>query len=311
MAAALPGVEAVIRSAVKAVATKVLPQRALHQLRWWRARLQAFRAGLGRAGRPRPHRLPGRLLVSLTSYPARFETLHLTLRSLLRQNVAADEVILWIAHGDFALLPPKVRELEAEGLAIRGCDDLRSYKKLIFALEETPDAFIVTADDDIFYAPSWLEQLVRVFDPAEPTINCMRAHRLRSDRDGSIAPYRAWGWEVRDTQARQPSVDIMPTGNGGILYPPGSLHPDVTDREAFQSLAPTADDLWFYWMGRRAGSRYKMAGKAFRLIAWPYPEDESLAGQNIEGGNDRQINALQERFGNPLMTKAGHNGPLS
>ncbi len=287
-----------IRSAVKAVATKVLPQPALHRLRWWRARLQALRVG-GR-GRRRRHPLAARLLVSLTSYPARFETLHLTLRSLLRQDVVADETVLWIAHGDLALLPPKVRELEAEGLTIRGCDDLRSYKKLVFALEENPDAFIITVDDDIFYPPNWLEQLVRAFDPAEPTINCMRGHRVRSDHVGSIALYRTWGWEVRDAEARRPSIDIMPTGNGGILYPPGSLHPDVFDREIFQSLAPSADDLWFYWMGRRGGSRYKVAGKALRLIAWPFPEDQTLAGENIEGGNDRQIRALQERYGNPL-----------
>ncbi|MDQ3479320.1 MAG: glycosyltransferase family 2 protein [Pseudomonadota bacterium] len=294
-----------IRPAAKALANRVFPPRALHQLRWWRARLQALRAGLGARSTPRPHELGGKLLVSLTSYPARFETLPLTLRSLLRQNLHADEVILWIAHGDLALLPRQVRDLESAGLSIRGCDDLRSYKKLIFALAENPGAFIVTADDDIFYPPTWLERLVEAFDPAQPAITCMRAHRLRSGADGSLAPYQSWGWEVRDEASSRASVDILPTGNGGILYPPQSLHPDVLDREAFLQLAPTADDLWFYWMGRRAGSRYKVADTSFRLIAWPYPEDQTLAGQNIEGGNDRQIRALEARYGNPMMMNGG------
>ena len=302
MAKALAGASTVIRSAAKAVARRVLSARALHGLRWWRARLQALVTGLSSgAVRSRPHELPERLLVSLTSYPARFETLHLTLRSLLRQTVAADETILWIAHDDLALLPRKVRELEAAGLSIRGCDDLRSYKKLIFTLEENPDAFIATADDDIYYPPVWLERLVSAFDPAEPTVNCMRAHRVGTGPGGRITPYRTWGWEVRDEAARRPCADILPTGNGGILYPPGSLHPEATDRDAFRTLAPTADDLWFYWMGRRAGSRYRIAGEPFRLIAWPYPEEETLAGQNMKGGNDRQIQALEEKFGNPLM----------
>lgn len=292
-----------IRPAAKAVATKLLPPPALHRLRWWRARLQAFRAGLASGGRRRPHGLRAPLIVSLTSYPARFATLHLTLASLLRQNLAADATILWIAEADMAKVPPRVRAMEAEGLTIRRCEDLRSYKKLIFALEENPAAFIVTADDDIYYPPDWLGQLVRAFDPAQPTINCMRAHRLRTGRDGRIAPYQSWGWEVRDPDAQRPSVDLLPTGNGGILYPPGSLDPRVADRDLFRALAPTADDLWFYWMGRLAGSRYKLASRAFRLIAWPYPEEDTLAGQNIAGGNDRQIRALEERFGNPLTIR--------
>lgn len=291
-----------IRPVVKAVATGLLSPAALHRLRWWRARLQALGAGLGGwRGQRRSHGLPAPLIVSLTSYPPRFATLHLTLRSLLRQTVAPDQTILWIAHGDLPLLPRRVRDLEAEGLSIRSCDDLRSYKKLIFALEQNPGAFIVTADDDIYYPPNWLEWLVGAFDPAEPTITCMRAHRLRTGPDGSIAPYRTWEWEVRDESALRPSVDVMPTSGAGALYYPGSLHPDVTERAAFLQLCPTADDLWFYWMGRLAGSRYKVATKTFRLIAWPYPEDQTLAGENMAGGNDRQIRALEEIFGNAIM----------
>ena len=45
------------------------------------------------------------------------------------------------------------------GLEIRECDNLRSFKKLVPALQTFPNAFIVTADDDLYFAPNWLETL--------------------------------------------------------------------------------------------------------------------------------------------------------
>ena len=55
---------------------------------WWR-----------RSRRPgRPHGLPVPLIISLTSFPARYDTLHLTLKSLMGQSVRPDRVILWLAE---------------------------------------------------------------------------------------------------------------------------------------------------------------------------------------------------------------------
>lgn len=285
---------------VKQAANRILPASALQQMRTWRMHGQIMKSKLStRPGQQQPHGLPGRLLLSLTSYPPRFGRLHVTLESLLRQSVAPDEIVLWIARDDLQFLPRRVRQME--GVTIRSCDDVRSYKKLVFALEQYPDAFIATADDDIFFEANWLEQLVRGYDPAEPTINCVRAHRLRMDSGGHILPYNGWDWRVRDSRARRPAIDIMPTGGAGALYSPGSLHPDVTNRQLFQELCPTGDDLWFYWMGRRAGSRYKVVADGYRLLSWPQPEDQTLAAVNLTGGNDRQIKALDERFGNPLQ----------
>src|SRR5690606_34955355 len=54
------------------------------------------------------HALPGRLIVSLTSYPARFKGLAKTLRTLLAQTVRPDRLILWVAHSDVIKLPKEV-----------------------------------------------------------------------------------------------------------------------------------------------------------------------------------------------------------
>jgi hypothetical protein len=133
--------------------------------RWKQARrIRAAEAEiLARDIRPCPHGLPGPLIISLTSYPARFSSLHLVLRALLSQSVAADRVILWLDPGDEDLLP---RAARLPGLEIRTCPNWRSYKKIVPTLLEAPEAYIVTADDDIYYRPDWLAGLVAVALPA-------------------------------------------------------------------------------------------------------------------------------------------------
>ena len=149
--------------------------------------------------RPRPHGLPGALIVSLTSHLPRFATLHRTLKGLLRQSVRPDRLILWIAETDE--LPAKVEALSKRGLEIRRARHLGPFTKLLPALAAFPDAFIAIADDDVHYAPDWLEGLIGSHDPAAPAILCRRAHRLGTGADGAILPFASWEKDVRDASS--------------------------------------------------------------------------------------------------------------
>lgn len=250
------------------------------------------------ARRPgRPHGLTAPLVVSLTSYPPRFPTLALTLRCLLTQDLRPDRVVLWVAHADLALLPPAVLALRGAGLTIAATEDLRSYKKIIPALEAFPDAVIVTADDDLYYPGDWLRQLVTGWEGRPDRIVCRRAHLVGRDGDGGLRPYRAWGFETaRDGD----STEIFPTGVGGVLYPPGSLHPEVRDRAVFLDLCPQADDVWLYWMGRRNGMRYRRVGDRAGLVFWDGTQEVALWNDNLaQDANDRQIARMVARYGLP------------
>jgi hypothetical protein len=223
--------------------------------------------------------------------------LHLTAGCLLDQSVKPDRLILWIAHNDTSQLPSDVRQLEARGLEIRECGDLRSFKKLVPALEAYPDAYIATADDDVYYPADWLETLVEgVKDGA---IACRRAHRIKRTSDGRVSPYLEWDLDVQDAASRRPSTDLLPTGAGGILYPPHSLDSRVTSRELFERLCPDGDDLWFYWCARMRGALHKRVGDKMRVVTWLGSQVSSLWDRNEIGGNDRMIRSLAAELGDP------------
>lgn len=241
----------------------------------------------------RPSGLQEGLIISLTSYPPRFASLALTLRCLLSQTVSADRTILWVTAEDYRLLPASVIDLRDEGLEIRFCRNIRSYKKIIPALLAFPNSYIVTADDDVYYSSMWLEELVE--HAGKGTIVCHRAHSVKFDEDGQIEPYDKWGYEA----AGKGSL-LFPTGVGGVLYGPGSLSPDVLDHEAFMQLCPQADDVWLFWMGRRAGSGYVKTRKHWSEVSWNGTQGAALHLTNVAGkGNDEQIKLMVDRYGLP------------
>ncbi|WP_147707782.1 hypothetical protein [Microvirga massiliensis] len=128
-------------------------------------------------------------------------------------------------------------------------------------------------------------------------IVCHRAHKISFDKQGCLRPYAQWLYETREPEE---SIAIFPTGVGGVLYPPGSLSTEVLDEISFRELCPKADDIWLYWMGRRAGSSFKKIGGHQVLVHWPGSQMVGLHRQNLGlGFNDQQIRNLAARFGYP------------
>ena len=240
-----------------------------------------------------PHALPGPLVISLTSHPPRFATLALTLKCLLMQSVRADRVVLWLAAADVGRLPREVLELRDYGLEIRECAELGAFKKQVPALATWPDAFIATADDDVYYPRDWLLQLTRAYDAGRAVIPCHRAHRIALDASGvRPAPYANW----RPARPGEASPLVFPTGVGGVLYPPSALHGDALRRDIFQALCPTSDDAWVYWMASRNGWQFKRVS-ARQFVCWPGSQAVALQNANVAGENDRQILRLCTHYG--------------
>jgi hypothetical protein len=245
----------------------------------------------------RPSGLPGELIISLTSYPRRYPLLTLTLKSLIDQTVKADKLILWIADNDFKSLPEEIWQLTSKGLEIQRCHDLKSANKLVHALRIYPDAFIVTADDDLYYPPNWLETLIRSYDALDPAVVGTRAHIARYGKDGYALPYATWKYDTDRTVIDSQQEALFLTGVGGILYPPRCMHEEVLNEGALMRLCPRADDIWFFGMQELSGVKRRRTLRKFPVVSWPSSQDTGLLHSNIDGGgNDRQMRALQDAY---------------
>lgn len=194
-----------------------------------------------------------KIIVSLTSFPARIDTVDITIKSLLLQSLKPDEIILWLAREQFPEeengLPGKLLELRKYGLTISWCNDLKSYKKLLPALHMYPEDIIVTADDDVYYERQWLRRLYAGYVEAPNYVHCHRITKVY----------------IRDNeyQMKEGEFEVYPfpsflhklTGVGGVLYPPHILCQEVLDEEKCRKLAPTNDDVWFWLMAVLNGAR--------------------------------------------------------
>ena len=276
------------------------PRRAYEVLsnfaRPYRAVLESYRLFYSKKPQ-RAHALDSELIVSLTSHRPRFGTLAHTLRCLVSQTMKPDRVILWISNEDAPFLPRNITRLRRHGLDIRTTEDIGPYKKIIPALLAFPEAIIVTADDDIFYEADWLEALVDGWDGKANRIICHRAHRITLDHRGLPRPYSEWIFNVSEPRK---SSNLFATSGRGALFPPGSLVAAVTDKTKFLSLCPNADDLWLYWMSRKAGAVYKLVQTPKGLVNWPGSQKVSLYSHNRgPSGNDEKIRNLVAEFGFP------------
>lgn len=301
-----------------------------HVARWrrslskpWRHKLASVAHGMRRLAAPallhwrwrdghrlpsRPHGLNGELVLSLTSFPGRFPLLHLTLMSLLHQTVRPDRVVLWVDEKYAGLVPVKVRSLEAHGLSIRTWpDDIKCYMKIIPTLACWPEATVVTADDDIHYWPTWLEELLAASAHAPGSVVCHRAHRIMHDETGRMRPYREWRWGV-DEPAR--GNDLFFTGVGGVLYPAGALTRCAVEGDRYKQLAPHGDDIWLNWMTRLQGWGVATTGRGRRLVAWLGGQRSGLYRHNVRGhGNDEALQRMAEAYGDALLRPSAESAP--
>ena len=183
-------------------------------------------------------------------------------------------------------------------LEIRVCPLWRSYKKIVPTLLEHSDAYVATADDDLYYPADWLERLVEAAHRGAG-VACLRAHGVVME-GSRPAPYESWDHNLRTPQT---GPLVFPTGVSGVIYAPGVFHADVTRDDLFMRLSPGADDIWLYWMHRMAGSQPVKIGERARIFEWEGSQAVSLRSVNRpaagQGGNDRAIAALLDHYGWP------------
>lgn len=196
-----------------------------------------------------------KLIVSLTSYPARFPYIHLTLKSIMLQTVKPDKIIVWLDENvTRAQYTEEMMALEKYGVEYRTAPGaLKPHKKYIHAMQEYPEAVIITVDDDVIYSPNVIKSLMETHKKYPSAVCARRVHRITRNREGKLAPYSEWQGEYM--QERQPSYELLATGVGGVLYPPHCFDNRAFDMELIRKLCLGADDIWLKVMELLAGTK--------------------------------------------------------
>ncbi|HOM63987.1 MAG TPA: glycosyltransferase [Dysgonamonadaceae bacterium] len=238
------------------------------------------------------------VIISLTSFPAAISYAIQAVKSILEGIVLPDKIVLYLTFSQFGEsgIPMELQELVKNNpvFEIRNYDDdIRSYRKLVPALNDFPDAVIVTIDDDVWYDKDMLRVLLRLHDKFPDAILAHRAKKIKLN-----APYRKWKkyrWYHFVFKRIHSSYRNIQTGVGGVLYPPHSLKKEMIDSELFKAIAPTTDDIWFWAAAVANGTK---------IIPVPFgynkprglkkPKGLSLKTTNFKSGIDLNSESLKK-----------------
>lgn len=239
-----------------------------------------------------------RIIVSLTSYPARIKYVYKALESIFNQTKLPDLIVLWLAKNQFPNrereLPIEIHNLLAEGkLEVKWCDlDLKPHKKYFYSFKEYKNDLIITIDDDLLYSANMIENLYNSYLMYPDCVSACRAHLITFDK--KILPYKYWVKEI-DMDILTPSMSLFATGGAGTLYPVNLFSDKLLDEEAIIDCCLEADDLWMKIMELYNNIPVVIAQQYQNLVYIEGSQEQALCKQNVDNNqNDVQLNRIIE-----------------
>jgi hypothetical protein len=237
----------------------------------------------------------GRVLVSVTSYPARFGSLEVAIASVLTGRQRPEGIVVWLARDEVApaALPQGLARLRRFGVQFMFEEDnFLPGNKLIHAIREYPDHTIVTIDDDVVYRRDRLEQLLACRSRNPESVLAFKARAVRFDIEGRLHA---------DMTSHLPPGRYraaFPEGVGMVLYPPKALAPEVLDGQKYRSLSLKTDDLWFGVHAFRHGTPITVCpGREPSDHVVPDSQNTSLWVENFASNvNDENLQALHRAY---------------
>lgn len=240
-----------------------------------------------------------KLIVSLTSFPARIDIVWIVIECLKRQTILPKKIILWLSEEQFpngSGIPTKLKDMEDDIFEIRLVPgDVRSHKKYLYAIMEFPEDTIITVDDDVYYNSQMIEILVNTSIKYPNCIIANEVSHISYASDGCILPYLQWG----NKKKYSGKTNLLQIGIGGVLYPPHCMHPLVTNEEVFSTVAPLADDIWLNSMARLMRTDVvKAPGNLLLLPIKSNSPSLSSVNNGNENMNDQQISQIRDYLRN-------------
>lgn len=235
------------------------------------------------------------VIVSLTSHPGRINIVDKCIRTLTEQTLRPQKILLWLSKEEFpgmkGDIPDSLKILQSlnDHFEIRWVDDdLKPHKKYFYAMQEYRDNPIIIVDDDVYYDTHLVEYLMDSYKKFPDCISAMRTNLMGFRRDGSIMEYEGWIMGYRVLQ-NTPSTQLVPTGVGGVLYPPHILPEETFREDIIRKVCLYCDDLWLKVMASYAGVKTVMPEKfcVERLIEGS--QDVALWKRNVRQGDNNNV----------------------
>lgn len=243
-----------------------------------------------------------KIIISLTTYPERINNIQYTIYSLLTQTLKADEIILWLSDDEFPNkeenILSNILKLKKNGLTIKWCKNIKSYKKLIPALQEYSNDIIITADDDIYYPENWLKILYETHKQHPENIIAHRSKKITLNDKKEISSYN--NWQIIKENNNASYLNFFTTG-GGTLFPPHSLNSEVFNEEEYTDLTPYSDDIWFWAMAILNKTKIEVPPNNIARITYTTPERDVLNNVNTlwyynKKHNDKQLHNILNKY---------------
>jgi hypothetical protein len=220
------------------------------------------------------------VVVSLTSYGHRLNTVHLTLESIAAGSVLPSRLILWVDTEEaFSNPSTQLKRLIERGLELRMSHNFGPHTKY-YPYLLTTESFacpLVTADDDQLYSRWWLEGLVRSYGQNPASISCYRAHRIQMS-EGRMSAYESW----KPCRSTTSSYLHFATGVSGVIYPPSFLKHLKAAGSEFLTLCPKQDDAWLHVQALRAHMPIRQIySRPLRFPIIPGSQSDGLFHTNV------------------------------
>lgn len=237
------------------------------------------------------------IIVSLTSYPARLNKLHLVIRALLHQKMLPKNIILYLDNNTKSKdIPKSLKKLQKYNFIIKeNYENLKPHNKYFYAMQEFPDKVIITVDDDLIYDENLISDLYNSYKKYPNCVSARRVHKM-TQKDNKIESYNNWLWEYKNEL--NPSHSLLATGVGGVLYPAHILPKETFNKDDIKKYCLNTDDIWLKFMELKNDIKVVFTNsKIIHPLTIRNSQDSGLMHTNTSNENRNDINIkLMEDF---------------
>ncbi len=245
-------------------------------------------------------RKDNRVIISVTSFPNRFNQLVITLRSIILQDITPNKIIVYLGSDSKEKdITDEMKKLKKYGVEYRFDTklNLKGHKKYFYALREFKDYLVITIDDDIIFPNTMISELLKCHEKYPEVVCARRVHKI-TKKNNQILPYNLWDKEY--IRRIKPSNRIFATTGAGTLYPPyvnNHLCNSTFDSNKIIELCLEADDIWMKCMEIKSSIKVVLADIKVMGEFIDVDEEYTLMPENVgKGKNDLFLNRVTKEY---------------